>query len=92
MQTLLPYADATAREIDTRTALSEEDATPEGVLEVVDGLVDDAKRTVLCTHRPVLTDVFFTLGLADPELEPGQMLVVHLRDGAVVATETHRVR
>ncbi|KQY56953.1 MULTISPECIES: NUDIX hydrolase [unclassified Nocardioides] len=92
VQTLLPYADATARDIDTRDALSEEDATAEGVLDVVDALVEGGKRTVLCTHRPVLPDVFFTLGLADPGLEPGQMFVVHLRDGSVVATECHLVR
>lgn len=89
--TLMPYADATGRPIETLDGLSEEDATPESVLETVDGLIADHKRTVLCTHRPVLPDVFFTLGLADPELEPGQMLVIHHDHGLVVATELHQV-
>ncbi|KRF20946.1 hypothetical protein ASG90_00550 [Nocardioides sp. Soil797] len=92
VQTLVPYADATAREIETMGELSEEDATAERVLDVVDELFEDGKRTVLCTHRPVLPDVFFTLGLADPKLEPGQLLVVHHRKGTIVATETHHVR
>ena len=35
----------------------------------------------MCTHRPVLPTVFDALGLADPELEPGEMLVVHHRKG-----------
>lgn len=92
VQTLVPYADATAREIETVAVVSEEEASVEGVVDVVDELLDDGSRTVLCTHRPVLPDVFFTLGLADPELEPGQLLVVHHRRGAIVATETHHVR
>ncbi|QIX25469.1 NUDIX hydrolase [Nocardioides sp. JQ2195] len=92
VQTLVPYADATAREIETVAELSEEDATVERVIDVVDELIEDGKRTVVCTHRPVLPDVFFTLGLADPKLDPGQLLVVHHRKGAVVATETHHVR
>lgn len=92
VQTLVPYADATGRHIETEVALSEEDATPEGVLEIIDALIEEGKRTVLCTHRPVLPDVFFTLGLADPRLEPGHLLLVHHRKGRVVATETHQVR
>ena len=40
---------------------------------------------MLCTHRPVLPDVFDALGLENPGLEPGEMLVVHLRKGDVVA-------
>lgn len=92
VQTLVPYADATERHIETVNALSEEDASPESVLEIVDGLLEDGKRTVLCTHRPVLPDVFFTLGLADPRLDPGHLLVVHHRKGRVVATEAHSVR
>jgi len=45
---------------------------------------------VLCTHRPVLPWVFAVLGLEDPELEKGEMLVAHLRHGTVVAVERHQ--
>ncbi|HEY9563443.1 MAG TPA: NUDIX hydrolase [Nocardioides sp.] len=91
VQTLTPYAALCGRPVTTLDGLSEEDATPESVLASVDTLIASKKRAVLCTHRPVLPDVFFTLGLADPQLEPGQMLVVHHRRGAVLRTETHQI-
>ena len=46
---------------------------------------------MLCTHRPVLPAVFDALGLDDPQLDPGGMLVVHHRKGRVVATEQHQI-
>ena len=56
--------------------------------------LEDAPRSagglVLCTHRPVLPWVFDALGLEDPELEKGELLVVHLRRGRAVATERHQ--
>ena len=45
-------------------------------------LLERAEPTVLCTHRPVLPYVYDALGVADPELEPGAMLVVHHRKRA----------
>ena len=57
---------------------------------MVDGLVAGDESAVLCTHRPVLPSVFDALGVDDTKLEPGSMLVVHLRQGTVTATELHR--
>ena len=57
----------------------------------VDALVAGDESAVLCTHRPVLPSVFDALGVADTKLEPGSMLVVHLRQGTVTATEVHRI-
>ena len=57
--------------------------------DVRSGLADAG--LVLCSHRPVLPAVFDALGLEDPQLEPGALLVAHLRKGAVVATETHQI-
>jgi 8-oxo-dGTP pyrophosphatase MutT (NUDIX family)/phosphohistidine phosphatase SixA len=90
--TLVPYADATGRIVKADDGLSEEDATTLGVDGRVRQLVVAGKPTVLCTHRPVLPTVFDALGLEDPKLEPGEMVVVHLRKGRVVATERHAVR
>lgn len=90
VQTLVPYADATERPIDTEDVLSEEDATADGVRAIIDALRSSSTRTVVCTHRPVLPTVFAALDLDDPGLEPGQMCVVHHRKGHVVATEVHR--
>ena len=73
----------------TPTALSEEDATRRRCGEVVDELLGRREGAVLCTHRPVLPTVFDALGVATRELEPGGMLVVHLRKGSGAATERH---
>jgi 8-oxo-(d)GTP phosphatase len=40
----------------------------------------------------VLPKVFEALGVKDPGLDLGEMLVVHVRKGEVVATERHLVR
>lgn len=89
--TLVPYADATGRRVVTDDGLSEEKATQEGIAERVGALLDAAKRTVVCSHRPVLPAVFAALGLDDPHLEPGEMVVVHHRRGKVLETERHGV-
>jgi 8-oxo-dGTP diphosphatase len=47
---------------------------------------------VLCTHRPVLAKVFDALGLKNPRLELGEMLILHLRRGTAVASERQLVR
>jgi len=91
-ETVRPYVDTTGWKLELEDALSEEDATADSVLAVVDDLVHDDHAAVLCTHRPVLPAVFDSLGLADPQLDPGGMLVVHLRKGKVLATEQHLIR
>jgi 8-oxo-dGTP pyrophosphatase MutT (NUDIX family)/phosphohistidine phosphatase SixA len=91
-ETLRPYVDTTGWKLELEDGLSEEDATVESVLGVVEGLLHGDDGAVLCSHRPVLPSVFDVLGLEDPELEPAGMLVVHLRKGKVVATERHQVR
>ena len=86
-----PTQRTTGWELETRRRLSEEGATPAGVRRVVDDVVerlDDGRGAVLCTHRPVLPEVFDALGLEDPGLEPGEMLVVHLRKGRVAGHRT----
>jgi 8-oxo-dGTP diphosphatase len=90
VQTVQPYADASGWPLERTRALSEEDATAGSVLGLVDELVAERENAVVCTHRPVLPTVFDALGVEDPELDPGAMLVVHLRRGEVVATEVHR--
>jgi 8-oxo-dGTP diphosphatase len=96
-QTLDPYVDSYGGRLETDDVFSEEDATPKAVRARVADLVADlegaSKHTggvVLCTHRPVLPWVFDALGLEHARLEKGEMLVVHLRRGRVVATERHQ--
>jgi 8-oxo-dGTP diphosphatase len=87
--TVAPYADVADLAVEVTDDLAEEDATQAGVAGVVHDLLGRAEPAVLCTHRPVLPAVFTALGVRDPGLEPGAMLVVHHRKGRVVATELH---
>ena len=95
LQTVVPYAETTGWEIETRRRLTEEDATAKGAQKVVDELLESGQGSVLCSHRPVLPLVYDALGLRakqrGDELEPAEMLVVHVRKGNVVAVERHRV-
>jgi len=91
VDTVAPYAAQSGWPLDARRALSEEDATARKVARVVDELVHADEASVLCTHRPVLPAVLDALGVPDPTLDPGAMVVVHLRKGTVVATETHQM-
>jgi len=96
LQSVAPYADIVGREIEATDPLSEEDATRKKVDRIVEAAVDDAverkRGLLLCSHRTVLPLIFDALGLVDPELEKGELLVAHLRKGRVVATERHQVR
>ena len=87
VQTVTPYADTTGWPVKLYDELSEEDATVDGVVDLVDGLLDAGESAVICTHRPVLPTVTDALGVPEATLEPGEMLVVHHRKGRVVATE-----
>lgn len=92
VETVAPYADTTGWKLELEDGLSEEDATDSTVQGLVEELLTADEGGVLCTHRPVLPTVFDALGLADPKLDPGGLLVAHVRKGRVVAFETHRVR
>ena len=90
VQTVRPYADATGSPVTRHDGLSEEDASVEGVLGIVDSLLADPEGVVLCSHRPVLPTVVDALGVEEVRLEPGAMLVVHRRKGRVVAAEVRQ--
>ena len=90
LETITPYADTTGWSIEVADGVSEEGATASSVVDVVDTLVAGEESAVICTHRPVIPSVLDALGVADTKLEPGAMLVVHLRQGTVTATEVHR--
>jgi 8-oxo-dGTP diphosphatase len=104
VETVAPYLAATGApsrpvEEERVDVLSEEDARRKRVRTLVRGLVADAAdqpasagSVAVCSHRPVLPWVFEALGLEDPALAPGEMLVAHLRRGQVRGVERHRVR
>ena len=92
VQTLAPYAAASGWPPEAYDDLSEEGVTTEALVEHVDDLLHAREGAVLCTHRPVLPGVFDALGVPAVELDPAAMVVVHHRQGRVLATETHPAR
>ena len=98
VQTLEPYAAAYGHKLRTDDDLSEEDASRGGIRRLVADLTAwleerpaSAGGLVVCTHRPVLPWVFDAVGIEDPGLAPGELVVLHLRKGAVRSCERHRV-
>ena len=91
VETVGPYADVTGSKVELEDGLSEEDATAGSVAAVVEALLAGDDGAVVCTHRPVLPAVLDALGIDDPKLEPGEMLVAQVRQGRVSATERHAV-
>ena len=95
-QTVAPYADTAGLDLDLTSWLSEEDAEPRAVRALVGDAVEQAaaagRGLVVCSHRPVLGAVATALGLADPGLEPGELMVAHVRKGRVRAVERHLSR
>jgi phosphohistidine phosphatase SixA len=87
--TVAPYAEVADVEIEDTDDLSQEDATPELATKHVQALLARKEPSVLCTHRPVLPWVFEALDLEPRELATGAAVVVHHRNGRVVATEEH---
>ncbi len=89
VQTVLPYTDEADVDIALHRRLTEEDADRGEVRSITRRLFASHRRAVLCTHRPVLPWVFDALGRDDPHLDPGGLVVLHRRDGRVVASERH---
>ena len=88
-QTLAPYAAAFGWPLLETDALSEEDATAEGVGDIVAELLQNKECAALCTHRPVLPTVFESLGVVTDKLAPGELVVVHHRKGKFAAFERY---
>lgn len=90
-ETVAPYVEASGARLRLTDRLSEETATAASVGRVLERLVDrmETQRVggLVCTHRPVLPEVFARWGLDDPRLEPGEALVLHLRKGETRAVE-----
>jgi 8-oxo-dGTP diphosphatase len=89
VQTLAPYAAFSGWPVHETDALSEEDASVESVIEIVDELIHGKESAVLCTHRPVLPFVLDAVGVETEKLAPGELVVVHHRKGELVAFERY---
>ena len=94
VETVQPLAERAGVRVEQRGTFSEEAATPAKVRAAIDGVVRALKQrgpTVVCSHRPVLPEIFESLGLVPFELDKGELVAVHLRKGKVVAAERQRV-
>jgi 8-oxo-dGTP diphosphatase len=87
--TVAPYAELSGWPVTSTDGLSEEDATAESVLEVVDDRMHADEDAVLCTHRPVLPAVYDAIGIPAESQPTGSLVVVHHRRGRVRAVERH---
>lgn len=87
--TVQPYAREALIDLESEHALSEDGADPAGLTRTIRELVSARTRAVVCSHRPVLPELFTALGVPDRRLEPGGFVVAHRRSGRVQATEQH---
>jgi len=88
-QTLVPYAEASGWPLEETDGLSQEDATAESVLEIVEDLLHGKECAAICTHRPVLPTVLDALEVVTEKLAPGELVVVHHRKGKIAAFERY---
>jgi 8-oxo-dGTP diphosphatase len=88
-QSVAPYAAACGWPVQETDALSEEDATAESVIAIVDDLLQSKECALLCTHRPVLPTVLDSLGIVTDKLAPGELVVAHHRKGKLAAFERY---
>ena len=89
VQSVAPYAAFSGWPLEPTDDLSEEDATPRSVVEILDDLLEDKGCAVLCTHRPVFPSLLDALDIEADRLAPGELLVVHHRKGRVAAVERY---
>ncbi|TQL66927.1 8-oxo-dGTP diphosphatase [Nocardioides albertanoniae] len=88
VQTVTPYAGLAGLEPERMRRLSEEGAEEDSVSALVADVVGDLSvPTVICTHRPVLPWLFAGLGVRNPKLAKGELMVLHMHKDEVRAVE-----
>ena len=87
VQSVTPFAEHSGWPLVTLDGLSEEEATADSVLAIVDDVVAGDEDAVICTHRPVLPTVYDSLGIEVAKQATGELVVVHHRRGRVRAVE-----
>ena len=90
-QTLAPYAEEQVVALEALDELSEEGWEPADARELVSALLSSPEPSVVCSHRPVLPELFGLLGVREEPLSPAELVVCHHREGALMAVERHRL-
>ena len=91
-RTVRPYARDHVLPLEELAGLNETDSSPKSIRRIVSDLLSSKENAVLCSHRPVLPQIFDELGIEEEPLSPGEMVVCHHRKGRVLATERYLVR
>jgi len=91
VQTVAPYAAAQVLTVVEVEALSEEGYDDATARKLLGDLMTTPGPSVLCSHRPVLPDLFELLDISEEPLVPSELVVCHHRKGAIFATERHAV-
>jgi 8-oxo-dGTP pyrophosphatase MutT (NUDIX family)/phosphohistidine phosphatase SixA len=92
VQTVAPFASEYVVPLEEVEELSEEEYDAASAQTLLDLLMTAPGSSVMCSHRPVLPELFTLLGLDEEPLSPAEMVVVHHRKGKLVATERHLSR
>ncbi len=87
VSTLDPFLASTGLPLELDDRLGE-GTTGSKVDRVIESVLSKKRPTVICSHRPVLPDIFGSLGLDPKVLDPGQAVVVHHRRGRILVTES----
>lgn len=89
LQTVLPYAQAHQLEVQAHPCISEEDEDTTATAELLDRLLSSRTSAAVCSHRPVLPDIFEHLGVSEEPLARAELVVFHHRGGRIRAAERH---
>jgi 8-oxo-dGTP diphosphatase len=85
--TMQPLLDRTGSKLIVEPGLSEELATRSRIRTVMQKLLASTRRVAVCSHRPVLPSIFDAIGIEPRSLPPGGVVVVHRRDGQIIAVD-----
>jgi 8-oxo-dGTP pyrophosphatase MutT (NUDIX family)/phosphohistidine phosphatase SixA len=91
VQTLQPYAEDQVLPMVEIDELSEEGFDQQAAEAFLSHLMSTPEPSVLCSHRPVLPQLFDLLGITEEPLAPSELVVCHHRKRKLVATERHSV-
>jgi 8-oxo-dGTP diphosphatase len=89
LATVLPYAQAAGLDLHAHEVLTEEGHDATAAAELVAGLRAGRQGAVVCSHRPQLPGLLEAAGIPLFGLSPGELVVVHVRRGEVLACERH---
>ena len=91
VQTLAPYAEDQVLALEPLEELSEEGFDTRRACELIATLMSDPEPSVICSHRPVLPELFGMVGVRQEPLSPAELVVCHHRDGMLLGVERHHL-